>query len=187
MSDNATVYAPNTGIIVQMPKQELANLCRKHGAELDTITTDDGTGKPLDGARLLWAMAGRESSFGQNMTPRHELAYDLGGIYAKNPQQAAGLQKYGRIFACSYGPLQIMACNAPRYTPSELAEDAEMALIAAADRLENYVIAHQGAKTLADIGQCWNGGHKGATTTPGYVEDITKYYAAGLSAMVATA
>lgn len=176
---STAVYAPG-GILISMPAAELAKLCRGLGTTLPLQGTDDGHGKPIDGPTLLWAMSGRESSFGRNMKPRHEPAYDSGGRYSKNNEIVNGLKKWGSAFACSYGPLQIMACNAKGCTPDELAHDPEASLGASVAQLRIVVLGEQHAHTIAEICECWNGGHLGATTTPGYAAEVQAHYAAGL-------
>src|SRR4051794_28343504 len=125
MSMSNAIAAAPSGIVCSMPGKELARLCLQHGAEMQRylVDSDDGFGKPIDAALLLWAMSGRESTFGKNLKPRHEPAYDTGGKYAV----ASQLAKFGSAYACSYGPLQIMACNAKMFTPAELASDPEKA------------------------------------------------------------
>lgn len=168
-----------------MPKKDLAQICKLLGVGLQQHLSDctDAEGKPLDGPKLLWALSGRESSFGQNMKPRHEPAYDVGGAYWKvSDEVKEGCALYGRDFACSYGPLQVLAVNAQAWTPEELGKDPYIAMVAARSFIREYVIKRKRAHTLAEICQCWNGGHVGATTTPGYVEEVTHHYLAGIPA-----
>jgi hypothetical protein len=145
----------------------------------DLAMTDDGCGKPIEGPRLLWALSGQESSFGQNMKPRHEPAYDVGGRYWRNsPVVSVGIAKYGSAYACSYGPLQIMASNAKGYTPPELAGDPEKALAAAVARLRVDVLVRQKARTIAEICDCWNTGNDKDKNVPvEYIEHVERYYA----------
>jgi hypothetical protein len=175
---------PLHSLVVAMSRAELARLCQAYGGALaDDLKGCAGPdGAALDGPRLLWALSGRESSFGKNMTPRHEPAYDVGGRYANSSEIQQGLALWGRDFACSYGPLQILAVNAKGFTPMELGESPETALAAACAFLRLYVLRHCKAKTLKEICECWNGGHIGATTTPGYVEEVTRHYLAGVTA-----
>ena len=58
----------------------MANFTPKQVADQCRISGPDLAGLPrgVDGAQLLWAMAGNESSFGVNCTPRHEPAFDVG-------------------------------------------------------------------------------------------------------------
>jgi hypothetical protein len=169
--------------VFKISKSELAEICQQHGSLLQPYLSDctDPDGKMLDGPKLLWAMSGRESSFGQDMKPRHEPAYDVGGVYWKLSQEVKdGCALYGHDFACSYGPLQVLAVNTKGWTPEEMGKDPFAALEAACMFLKNYVLGRKRAHTLAEICQCWNGGHVGATTTAGYVDEVTKYYRAGI-------
>ena len=167
-----------------MTKDQMIALCRQYGPslDLDLGNTDDGSGHPIDGATLLWAMSGRESDFGANMKPRHEPAYDVGGPYSKTIAAIAGLNKWHSAFACSYGPLQIMAVNAPGFECDEMLAFPERALLAAVMRLKATVLIAQKAHTIQDICECWNAGHIGGTTTPGYVDEVTQYYLRGIPA-----
>ena len=47
-------------------------------------------------------------------------------------------------------------------------------------QLRIVVLGEQHAHTIAEICECWNGGHLGATTTPGYAAEVQAHYAAGL-------
>ena len=177
-SSSTALLAPEARVVLSMSKEELLRLCKLYGAGLDQdlARTEDGTGKPIDGARLLWAVSGRESSFGQNMKPRREPAYDVGGHYADAPGIRQGLEQYGRAFACSYGPLQIMACNAHGFTPAELGAEPEKAVAAAVSMLRLTVLRAQKAATLEQICQAWNAGHVGGRCTPGYEQEVRHYY-----------
>jgi hypothetical protein len=166
-------------IVLSMARSDFNALCLIYGPmlEKELALTDDGAGQPIRGAQLLVAMGGRESSFGKNLKPRHEPAYDIGGLYWKISEEVrAGLAKYGAGYAYSYGPLQIMAVNAPGFTPGELAADPEKAMQAATVRLRFHVLQHQRARSIQDICECWNGGHIGANTTPGYFEEVQHHY-----------
>lgn len=64
---------------------------------------------PLNRKALLIALAKNESSFGKNIGPRYEKAYDKGGYYfQKSPLLRMQHAKYGQDVAKSYGPFQIM-------------------------------------------------------------------------------
>jgi hypothetical protein len=167
---------PLPQIAISIPRAELNRLCDLYGSAVHVAGCIGPDGKALDGARLLLAMAGRESSFGKDMKPRHEPAYDFGGRYAKAHDVAVGLAKYGAAFACSYGPLQVLAVNAFGFSPTELAACPETAMLAAIGYLNRYVFGHWRCQTLPEICETWNGGHPGATTTPGYVNEVTHYY-----------
>lgn len=116
-------------------------------------------------------MAMNESSLGDDCDPRYEQRYDVGGIYSHDPHQAFLLGQYGRSAAMSYGPLQIMLVNAVGYTPTELNTNLGSAFRASISYL-NYQIRKQSPKTVAQIGQLWNGGHVGASN-----DEVDKYVA----------
>jgi hypothetical protein len=179
----ASPSSPQPSLVISMPRTELARLCRIYGAGLqhDLALTDDGCGKPIDGPRLLWSLAGQESSFGSNMKPRFEPAYYMGGRYwnAQTPggkEVRDGVALYGRDFACSYGPLQILAVNAKGHSPLELGSDPETALAAACAMLRLVVLQRQKASTIEQVCQAWNGGHVGAQTVPHYVPNVEHNY-----------
>ena len=133
-------------------KEQIAAQCRISGPQLVGLPAG------IDGAQLLWAMSGNESSFGANCTPRHEPAYDLGGRYGSNWVMAPLLAKWGRAAACSYGPLQLMFCNAPvGATPSDF--DDIVKAFAYSTAYLNHLLNHWKPGYLAQIGECWNEGH----------------------------
>jgi hypothetical protein len=128
----------------------------------------------VDGTLLLWAIAGVESSFGVDCQPRHEPAYDTGGLYAKNAPMPGLLMNFGSAAACSYGPWQLMLCDAPLgFAPAQF------------DVLDNCARATLGdlnrklrmfrPQTVAQIGDCWNAGH--ITPDPGYEAKLKITYA----------
>src|ERR1017187_8108565 len=101
--------------MVNFTKQQIADQCRISGPQLVGLPSG------IDGAQLLWAMSGNESSFGANCAPRHEPAFDVGGVYA--PHMQSILAQYGSAAAYSYGPWQIMYVNAwPAATPEQMSD-----------------------------------------------------------------
>ncbi len=134
----------------------VAALCRKHAPDLFTPASWQGT--PLDKVRLLWGIAGVESSFGLNCNPRHEPGYCFGGRYL-DPERT---REWGCLAHCSYGPWQVMFPHFPlSVSPLSLMWDtdgrvaAEQCLVGAIKVL-NVAIAH-GAKNLGDIVIAYNG------------------------------
>jgi hypothetical protein len=139
------------------------------------------TGTPLGplpegvyGPQLLWAIAGNESSFGFNCTPRYEQAFDFGGPYA----DAALLNRFGRAAACSYGPWQIMFCNCPQdYMPADMQDlnKATLATVLFLNRqLERYC-----PSSLSSIAAIWNGGNPSAiarASVANYSANLAKNY-----------
>lgn len=134
----------------------VAALCRKHGADLFTPASWQGT--PLDKVSLLWAIAGNESAFGLNCTPRHEDGYCYKGRYFDSERT----RQWGCLAHCSYGPWQAMFSDfAVGVSPLSLMWEidgrvaAETGLLGAI-RVLNHAISH-GAAKLADIVLHYNG------------------------------
>lgn len=149
-------------------RQQIADVCRAYGPQLTDLP--DG----VDGAQLLWALAGNESSFGANCTPRYEPAYDAGGRYA----DAGLLAQFGRAAAMSYGPWQIMFVNCPRnYSPADM-YDLDKASVATVLFLNRQLNRFRPV-TLRYLGAIWNGGNPGAINIPAvaqYAERLAENY-----------
>lgn len=112
----------------------------------------------VDPTKLLWAFAGNESSFGENCTPRHEPAYDEGGLYSSAPSQAPLLKAFGSAGACSYGPFQIMLCNCPAgTTPDEMAQ-LDIAFMVSVNFMKKQFLRF-GPIDVYSCGAIWNAGH----------------------------
>lgn len=159
-------------------RSDCNRLCLKYGPFLQVAGLLDPWGNKMSGSQMLLALAGRESSFGHNITPRYEPAYDIGGPYGNSSSQVALLEKYGRLAASSFGLLQLMACNARGFTPIQLATNVEDAMRASVDRLNYYVIGHQKADTLEKICDAWNTGNfKDRNIPVDYIAEVKKHYA----------
>jgi hypothetical protein len=157
---------------VSFTPSQIANACRFWASNVAPLPPS------LDGARLLWALAGNESSFGVNVMPRHEPAYDLGGALAGSMEQSALLERYGSAAACSYGPWQIMLVNAPEGTAPEDFEDLNTAAICTVGFLNSQLRRFK-PLTLTTIGQIWNHGSPTNAMTAGvaaYVAELAKNY-----------
>ena len=157
-------------------KAQIAAACTQYGPTVAPLP--DG----VDGTQLLWAMSGNESSFGANVTPRHEPAFDVGGVYGASAQMAPLLAKYGSAAACSYGPWQIMFPNAPGATPESF-NDLDFAATASVAFL-NKLLTRFHPQTLGDIGSCWNAGHiqnPYSAQVQTYVDRLTQNYAVPLA------
>jgi hypothetical protein len=128
-------------------RQQVADICRKYGPSLQNLPNG------VDGTILLWALSGNESSFGWNCTPRHEMAYDVGGRYASKDL----LDKFGSAAACSYGPWQVMFVNAPPGYYPDWFKDLDNCAVAAVYYL-NGMLKAQRPPTLGDIGDAYNSG-----------------------------
>ena len=133
----------------------------------------------ITGPQLLWAISGNESRFGKNCSPRHEPAFDVGGVYSDGPVMKPLLAKYGSAAACSYGPWQIMFCNAPNtYTPQSFDNLTQCAQ--ATVQLLNKFLRRWQPLSLATIGECWNAGRPVAIPTAGvgrYIVELAANYA----------
>jgi hypothetical protein len=158
-------------------KATIAALSEKYGPML--LVDPD-----IDAGALMYAIAGRESSFGHDFIPRHEPAYDVGGAYANAPTQAKLLQLYGRAAACSYGPWQVMLDNCAGFTPNDLL-NPENGARAFVHFLNGYVIATRHAHTIEQIAQTYNSGnfeHEATGEVLDYVQTVRKYYDARVTA-----
>jgi hypothetical protein len=154
-------------------REDVAAQCRRWGGHL-------WLPPEIDGSRQMWALSGCESTFGANAAPRHEPAFDVGGAFAKSPDQAKLLQLYGSAGACSYGPWQIMLVNcSPGTSPDDMAQIGRAAL-ETATFLNRRVLHLKMAKTVAQIAMTWNSGKwDWAIVPPGvqqYADDCVKYY-----------
>jgi hypothetical protein len=141
---------------VNVASEIIAALCRKHAPDLLTPLKWQGT--PIDKVRLLWGIAGVESSFGLNCSPRHEPGYCYGGRYF-NPVAS---RAWGCLAHCSFGPWQVMFANFPvGVSPLSLVWEtdgrvaAEVGLLGAIREL-NKIIG-RGALHLSDVVIGYNG------------------------------
>lgn len=155
----------------QVDPTTIRYLCLKYGP---LLLLPEG----IDGAALMWAIAGRESTFGHNTTPRHEPAYDVGGMYSEEERQAELLRRYHAAAACSYGPWQVMLDNCGAMTPSDL-DDPEKAARAFVGHMNGYVLGTRKAETVEQIAQTYNSGnflHPAIGSVLAYVVAVRKYY-----------
>lgn len=160
-------------------RAKIAEACLEFGKLLDfyLADTDDGTGKPIEGARLLWAIAGVESSFGANCKPRLEPAYSYGGKYSAKLPQADLLTEYGADAACSYGPWQVLLCNAYGYKPQEISMDLDKAVTATVGFIRRWCINTQKCKTLREFADAYNSGNpRDANIPEEYIEKVRHNY-----------
>ena len=147
------------------------SLCEKYGPMLNVPTG-------IDGVALMEAVADNESSYGSNCKPRYEHSYDVGGRNDEN-EQTNLIERFGRMAACSYGPWQIMPCNALDFTPAELYNDPDSCAKAFVAFFNSRVIRHCGAKSVAEVGQVYNGGHISAqpnSDVMAYMAKLTRNY-----------
>ena len=164
-------------LLTSVPRQVVAALCCQFGPSLSLDGTDDGQGNKIDGARLLWAISGCESSFGADCKPRHESAYDVGGYYYNRDKRTQGaVNQWGRDAACSFGPWQVLCINSD-YSPEQLGSDPSVAAAAAVHFIEHFVLGFRKARTLAAILDTYNSGNWQDANVPlKYIHDGTNYY-----------
>lgn len=158
-------------------KQQIADICRSYGSQLTN------TPSTIDGTQVLWGLSGNESSFGANCNPRHEPAFDVGGIFFNNsPVQRLLVAKFGKDAACSYGPWQLLFCNAPpEFVPSDML-DLAMATNATV-RFMNIQLGRFKPTTLNQIAEIWNDGKPLNSPDAGvqrYVAEFIKNYSVAM-------
>lgn len=156
-------------------KTEIAAACTQYGPTV--VALPDG----IDGVQLLWAMSGNESSFGANVTPRHEPAFDVGGIYGDSEQMKPLLALYGSAAACSYGPWQVMFANVPEAAPESF-DNLDFCALASVAFLNKQLTRFK-PESLGDIGSIWNAGHiqnPYSAQVQIYVDRLTGNYAVAL-------
>jgi hypothetical protein len=157
-------------------REQIAAVCVQYGSQVGPLPPG------VDGTQLLFAISGVESSFGADCQPRHEPAFDTGGMYATHAPMPQLLSLYGSSGACSFGPLQIMLCNAPStYSPVTF-DQLDLAMSASVLFL-NSKLRQWKPQTLAQIGECWNAGH--ITPDPAYEGKLAFTYATAMPTVTA--
>lgn len=134
----------------------IAGLCRVR--ERDLLRPFPGELAKVDPVKLLWAIAGVESSFGLDSAPRHESGYCYSGRYF-DPKATADI---GCLAHCSFGPWQVMY---PHYPPglsvfqlipqADGSVAADLSCMAAIGVINRAISA--GARSLADLVIHYNG------------------------------
>lgn len=168
-------------------RQEIASACTEFGPRVAPLP------ETVDGAQLLFAMSGNESSFGANCTPRHEPAFDVGGVYGNSAAMAPFLAKFPPVgnplqspAAFSYGPLQLMFVNAGiNALPSDFNDIGKAFAYSVA--FLNKLLNRFHPQNLGDIGSCWNEGHIQHPYSPAvqtYVDRLTANYQVPIPVLV---
>lgn len=162
-----------------IPKNDaLWAACREHGVRLNGLLQHDGAS--VDGASLLYAISGCESTFGQRAEfVKHEPGYLPGGLYFKRSQALrTAYYTYGVLAASSFGAFQLMFIAAAEMGfaghPVELQQHAICAKYAA-DLIRKRFIYGQGCKTLAQVLDAYNSGNAKDANVP------TEYVAKGIA------
>lgn len=150
--------------------------CRQYGPQITIKNLVDGYEYPLDGAKLMWALSGEESTFGADCGPRFEPAYWNHPSVAQKPLNA----EYGQAAAMSYGPWQVMYVNCVKFgTPGEIDGNINLSAESAVDFLNSYIIKIVGAKNLFEVARAYNSGNITVPMPIGvmqYVEKVQSYY-----------
>jgi hypothetical protein len=158
---------------MNVPRSTVAALSRRYGPQ---IRMPAG----LDGTHFMWAESGAESTFGDDCTPRHEVAYDKGGYYYLHSQEDEELvEKYGSLAASSFGPWQMLLINAPGCSPEDLDDNPEKCAQAFASFVNRFVIGFRRAQTLEQMAQTYNSGNFYPNPPAGvlrYGQDVRHYY-----------
>jgi len=151
----------------------------RHAAKLSRFADDFGKVGNLDLNAALWALGGAESTFGKFAhQPRFEKAYARGGRYFLPDLD----KQFGDAAAMSYGPWQVMYCNAHKVTggyitPDDMKGMTYAAQVATVKWLDHAVLA-RGARSMREIADAWNtGSHRdNILPAPEYLEKVERFY-----------
>lgn len=141
-------------LVTKFNKEDIKACIRTHMHML--ILPDD-----IDPFKLLWAICGEESSFGQNVKKRYEPIYGPGGKYYNQSLRIQQDYKlYGKDACSSWGPWQIMYPTARelgfKKSPYELHGMEES--IPYVIKYINKRAIERGAKTVTEIADAYNTG-----------------------------
>lgn len=164
-------------------KDQILGLCKFHGPDLEAKFIENK-------AAFLFALAGKETSYGAQNFFKYEPAYGPGGLYLKRSKMLQDLyygKGYGGLVCGSWGPWQILAITAIENQkfaghPAELHN--AMVSIPYVVGFLNYLVS-KGADTIEKLAAAYNGG-LGAIQDPRrwpkkYVEDFLVLYDSALS------
>ena len=153
-------------------REELAQACIKWGRLLAMPAG-------IDGAKLLWALSGNESSFGENCKPRHEPYYHALAESGKNAQ----LNELTKLFACdahsSFGPWQILLVNCAKGTRPEDFINLDRCAVQTVNFINRRILLAEKAQTVAEIADAYNSGDwrdRQPASVAKYVADCQRYY-----------
>jgi hypothetical protein len=166
------------------PQTIIAGICQLYGPSLKVPAG-------LDGAKVLWALAGCESDFGVNGLPKHEDAYCAGHRY----DIPALTRKWGCAAHCSYGPWQMMYAHLEDDLPEPLRDPSLLIFAAGSASLpfanaagflcratvafvNAEILGRQKATTLQQIAKAYNHGNwADGYDDFGYTDRAAKFYA----------
>jgi len=170
--------------MLQPYEQSVLAACKSNGPLLTGLLTHNGAA--VDGATLLWAISGIESSHGRDrLHARQESNYSPGGLfYARSVDLQQSWKTHGVLAACSFGSWQVLYQVARELgfkgQPEELKDDRICCAMATVLILER-LIRKQGAKTLTEVLDSFNSGsHRDACVPLAYIRNGTHLYLEGL-------
>lgn len=165
---------------------QLRKICLNMGPALVGLSHE---GKAVNGAALLMAITGLESSFGQRrLFVKMEPGYAPGGHYYKKSQEVRGLwYTYGCLAASSYGSFQIMFVTARElgFTghPIDLQKDENCAYWASV-LIRRRIMGSQGASTLTQVLDAYNSGNSRDRIVPAdYIAKGHRLYSEALQTL----
>jgi hypothetical protein len=130
---------------MRFTREQIAAVCRQKGL----LVRAQG----LDPVKLLWGLAGVESSFGAHANPRHENGYCRGGIHFDRQIT----EEIGCAAHCSWGPWQVMYANTRGYNWIELHTDPDVAGDALVQFLNREIFSRFQIADLAAFYKHYNG------------------------------
>lgn len=153
------------------------------GPFLDSLVTGPD-GEPINGTRLLLAIAGNESSFGARREfVRPEAAYAPGGHYYQTAAAVRALwTRWGVLAASSFGSWQVMFVTATElgFTGHPLLLQRDDVTAPLVEHLiRDRFIGREGAKTIRDVLDAYNSGNPTDRIVPTtYIADGVAHYRA---------
>jgi hypothetical protein len=154
-------------------REEIAAACRTWGKML-RVPAD------IDGAKLLWALSGCESSFGENCKPRHEPYYHELAAKGTNAQLNALTAKFACAAHSSFGPWQELLVNCTAKMDPEGFASLPRCACEVTMFINARILDHEHAQTVRQIAEAYNSGKwQWLTVPPGverYADDCQHYY-----------
>ncbi len=132
-------------------RSEVIDACRRWGAKLQVPEV-------IDGALLLWALSGCESTFGWDCAPRHEPYYHALAASGKNAQLTALTARYGCDAHSSFGPWQELLVNCSATMRPEDFADLERCAEEVVEFINSRILQREHATTVEEIAAAYNSG-----------------------------
>lgn len=153
-------------------RTEIAAACRKWGTMLRVPDS-------IDGARLLWALSGCESSFGLNCKPRHEPYYHDLAERGTNAQLNLLTEQWGCDAHSSFGPWQELLVNCSSSMRPEDFASLDRCALEVVTFINARILIHEHATTVEQIADAYNSGTWRDAESAGvarYVAQCRHYY-----------